>query len=268
MRILNNLSLNNGATLETFHAGDILISIPQVLPGSNVSVISPIPFCASDWEVAAVTVQEGAYTGNNTYQFTTGDGNSITTKVHNYSADTVAAHRIKAGMLFIKRNASALVNLGRLPATTISASAFTAGYQPERAFNGYRHTNFNWGSGTPAQGGGWSVNNINVMSQWIEANFGTEKTVHEIKLFGLLQSINYNIDPHYTATSYYNIWGLRIYAWVNGAYEQIADMYDETSFVVHYFPFAQPLRTSKIKIELYRSQSSAGYLVECEIIGR
>jgi hypothetical protein len=126
-----------------------------------------------------------------------------TTRQDDYYDDGVIAFFPSSAPLV---NFASSSNGGVASASAAQASGF---FNPNRANDGLRNTNNNWGTGA-SPGGGWDAGvDPAVTPSWLQIDFGSTKAIKEVDVITLADAANYTNDP--TLSDTFTLYGVTDY---------------------------------------------------------
>ncbi len=140
-----------------------------------------------------------------------------------------------------------------------ASSTYGAGYAPVGANNGDRKGSA-WGAG-----GGWNDATPNVWGDWLQADFGTAKSVAEINIFTVQDAYTNPAEPAEAMTfTQYGITDFEVQYWTGTTWEAVpGGSVTGNNRVWRRFAFA-PVVTSKIRVLVLRSPDIWSRITELE----
>lgn len=148
-------------------------------------------------------------------------------------------------------------------ATITASSAYNSGGYPVSAVIDGDRRGSNWGAG-----GGWNDDTANTYPDWLEIDFGGDKTINEIDVFTLQDDYGNPIDPTETMTFLqYGITDFTIQYWDGNNWLPLSGgAVNGNNYVWRKFSFAE-ITTRKIKVEIHNSLANYSRITEIEVYG-
>jgi Tol biopolymer transport system component/subtilisin-like proprotein convertase family protein len=155
------------------------------------------------------------------------------------------------------------VALASRGATITASSSYSSGLFPASAVIDGDRRGFNWGAGS-----GWNDDTAGIYPDWIEIDFGGDKTINEIDVFTLQDDYGNPVDPTETMTFLqYGIIDFNVQYWDGYNWLPLpSGSVNGNNNVRRKFSFAE-ITTRKIKVEVNNSLATYSRITEVEVYG-
>ena len=146
-------------------------------------------------------------------------------------------------------------------ATAAASSTYTSrNYSPANAIDG-DHTGVGW-----EQGGGWNDNTRSAYPDWLEVNFGTARSINEIRVYTLQDNFKQPLEPTPEMTAKtYGLLDFDVQYWDGAQWVTVASVTGNDR-VMRAFSLPQ-VTTSKVRVMVNNARANFSRVVEVEAIG-